>query len=637
MKLHFRNYVNIDFRKIIILILFFFNYLTVFSQDETTVNDYRQIAKSYIDSCNKYFSVNQTLTLKYAYLALENSSLSKNNLLLSESYELFAKIYQKNYQSKKAIDYLNIAVFYALIDNDYNHAKEIIVNIAELHRSIGNYNIGLKMLSNLLNYIDYKNDKLLLAKIFNRNSAIYYEMNEFDKSIENANYSSKISKEIPDSLLIADNMVIMGAAYANLSQFDKALSALTEAEKIYKKYSPQNLPYVLNNMCQTYTLMGNYNKAIDVGLNSYQLALKDSIKPYLRWSTSYLYRAYDKKGDLVNAYKFLNITNYWSEIINLSLERQKFLNEENLKKEKLIKSEILNYQEIIRQNDKINNLRSFIIILLLLFLLLILSFLIAYVYKTNRLKELNDQTLLQKKEISEYAEQLHQVNASKNKFFSIIAHDMRAPFHSILGLTDILHQDYDELSDDDKKEMIEMLYNSSNNIFNLLENLLKWSQTQTGNIQFKPEKIALKPIIENIVNLMQQFALSKNIYLAFHYTDELSVEADRNMIDTVIRNLISNAIKFTENQGSVDVILLQNGDKVKVVVKDNGIGLSKDDIDQIFTLDEKTVSKGTNGENGSGLGLLLCKEFITKNKGEIIINSELGKGSSFAFLLPLAV
>ena len=169
----------------------------------------------------------------------------------------------------------------------------------------------------------------------------------------------------------------------------------------------------------------------------------------------------------------------------------------------------------------------------------------------------------------------------------------------------------------------------------MLDNLLKWSQAQTGNIQFKPERIELKPLIEDVVDLMQQNAISKNIQLSFYYTEELQIEADKNMIDTVIRNLISNAIKFTNQKGSIDVILIRNGQRAKIVVKDSGVGLNEDELSKIFSMDEKIVSKGTAGEVGSGLGLLLCKEFVEKNKGEIMVESEVDKGSSFAFLIPV--
>lgn len=625
------------------MIIIFYPFIQLFPQHDTTSSEYKLLAKKYSDASKSYLSSNHTLALKLGFEALDFSLKSKNDLLLSQNYALIAGIYQLNYENKKALDYYNNAIFHALVNKDYQFAHQLLPNIGEIHRAIGNYSSGLQYLFIADYYTDKKHDLIYHAKIYNRISAIYYEMLDYNKSLYYAYKSLEIAKDSSSLDLIADNQILIGANYGRLSRLKESLDVLLEAKKLYKKLYPEDLPYVLNNICQTYTWMGKYDEAIEAGLESYNQAIKDSIKPYVQLAANYLFIAYEGKGDLKNAYKFLLIANHWASAINANVERQKVIEKENKIKEYHIKSEIEDFQRTILQNDKIKELNNWIIILQFTFVVFAVSAFIIYFIRTKklnsankRLTELNDQTIMQKEEISMYADQLKQANASKNKFFTIIAHDIRAPFHSILGLTDILQQDYHELSDEDKKEMITMLHQSSNNIFQLLENLLKWSQTQTGTIQYKPTLFGLKPLIEEVVKLMQQNALGKNITLSFHYTEELSVEADKNMIDTVIRNLISNAIKFTYKNGSIDVILVKNGHRAKVVVKDSGVGLSKEDLSNIFSLDEKNVSKGTSGESGSGLGLILCKEFVEKNHGEMQIESELGKGSSFAFLLPVS-
>jgi signal transduction histidine kinase len=629
--------------KIISLMVFvLMPFISLFSQKDTTLSQYKLLASKYIDASNQNILSDPKLALKFGLQALKYSLKSKNDLLLSQNYKLVAEIYKNNYENKNATDNYNKSIFHALANKDYKFAHQLIISLADVQRALGNYSLGLRYLSIADYYTNKIRNQITHAEIYNRKSAIYYEVRDYQKAIDFATVSLKIAQDSSKIDLVANNQVLIGASLGRLFRYNESIDVLLEAKKSYMQLSPKDLPYVLNNICQTYTLMGEYDKAIEAGLESYEIAVKDSIKPYAHLASNYLFQTFQKKNDLKNAYKFLTISYKWSELINADFERQKVIETENKLKENQVRNEIQNYMQIIQQNEKIAELKKWVIILLIILVIFSISSLIIYKQRSKsinnayqKLIDLNKQTILQKEEIQLYAEQLNQANASKNKFFSIITHDIRAPFHSILGLTDILQQDYEELSNEEKKEMINMLNNSSNNIFRLLDNLLKWSQAQTGDIQFKPERIELKPIVEEIVGLMQQNALSKNITLSFHFTENMSVNADKNMIDTICRNLISNAIKFTEDKGNVDVILIRNGTKAKVVVKDNGIGISDDDLGNILSIDKKNISKGTAGESGSGLGLLLCKEFTEKNKGELLIESEMGKGSSFAFLLPL--
>lgn len=625
-----------------IVIFFIFINNEAFPKSDTTLVEYKNIAQKYLELSQKNINTNSYIAEELANNALYFSAKSKNDSILSVNYFILSKIYKSKYQNKKVVDALNAGIFYALVNSDYLFAQNLLISLGETHRALGIYSTGLKYLKTALYYNNNNHKLIVKARIYNRLSAIKYEMQEYQDAIKYASKSLKISKDSSNLELIADNQILLGSSLSRIGKYDQAINYLLEAKEVFEKQFPHDLPYVLNNICHTYTSMGDYDKAISYGLMSYNIALKDSVKPYINVSATYLFDAYERKGDLKNAYKFLSVSNHWGELINANMERQKVLDEENRLRESHVKTEIDDYQKIISQNYKIKELNSLIIFLQAIIALIVIVALIVFFnraktlkYQNERLVELNNQITQQRNEMTQIVEKLNIANASKNKFFSIIAHDIRAPFHSILGLTDILQQDYQILSDNERVEMINMLSNSSNSIFKLLDNLLKWSQAQTGNIQFKPERIELKPLIEDVVDLMQQNAISKNIQLSFYYTEELQIEADKNMIDTVIRNLISNAIKFTNQKGSIDVILIRNGQRAKIVVKDSGVGLNEDELSKIFSMDEKIVSKGTAGEVGSGLGLLLCKEFVEKNKGEIMVESEVDKGSSFAFLIPV--
>ena len=232
-------------------------------------------------------------------------------------------------------------------------------------------------------------------------------------------------------------------------------------------------------------------------------------------------------------------------------------------------------------------------------------------------------------------EQLQKLNAEKDKFFSIIAHDLRTPFNSFLGLTQIMAEDLRSLKMSQIQEIAVSISKSANNLYRLLENLLQWSQIQYGAIPFNPEAVQLSLVAGESIELIHEFAKSKGIEITYEIPDNSVVFADSNMLQTIIRNLISNAVKFTPKGGRVNLSAKATDDKyIEISIKDSGIGMNQTLINNLFRLDIKTNRTGTEGEPSSGLGLLLCKEFIEKHGGKIWVASEVGKGSEFYFTLP---
>jgi len=230
--------------------------------------------------------------------------------------------------------------------------------------------------------------------------------------------------------------------------------------------------------------------------------------------------------------------------------------------------------------------------------------------------------------------QLRESNIAKDKFFSIIAHDLRGPFNAIIGFSDLLYSDYDDLEEAEKKTMLRNIHEASLGTFKLLENLLEWSRIQTGRTIPTPENIDISTIANNSLGFLKPQAEKKNIKLFSGIHFGTIAFCDENMITTVIRNLIANAIKFTNTGGSVRIWATLKEEIVEVIVADNGVGISTENISKLFRLDESVKTRGTYGEQGTGLGLLLCKEFIELNNGTIWAESEPGKGSQFKFTLP---
>ncbi len=237
-------------------------------------------------------------------------------------------------------------------------------------------------------------------------------------------------------------------------------------------------------------------------------------------------------------------------------------------------------------------------------------------------------------EIKERNEQLIKLNAEKDKFFSIIAHDLKSPFNGFLILTELMADSSVEFSLAEFAENSKLLNEAARNLYKLLGNLLEWAQIQKGSINFNPKDSNLSKMVSQSIETIYQRALQKRIEIITEIDNTQKVYADDKMIDTVLRNLLSNAVKFTRKDGKTVVkSKLLNDTTVEVSVEDNGVGMPAKDVERLFNIEEKVSSVGTEGELSTGLGLLLCKEFIEMNGGKIWAESELGKGSKFTFTL----
>ncbi|MCK5169521.1 MAG: hypothetical protein KAQ75_06560, partial [Bacteroidales bacterium] len=257
---------------------------------------------------------------------------------------------------------------------------------------------------------------------------------------------------------------------------------------------------------------------------------------------------------------------------------------------------------------------------------------------SKQLRELNEnlESLVEKRteKTIEYANKLEEANKTKDKFFSIIAHDLKNPFNTLIGYSDVLKSDFREYGQDEIYQQLNIIYDTSVNGYNLLENLLKWSQSQTDKIVFEPVKVNLHEIIQICVDDVENQSQFKDIDVINDVPRNYHIVADENLLKTIIRNLISNAVKFTSRNGMVSISSDKDDKITEISVKDTGIGLSESELKNIFKIDKIYSKPGTNNEKGSGLGLILCREFVEKHGGKIWVESELEIGSVFKFTIP---
>lgn len=249
--------------------------------------------------------------------------------------------------------------------------------------------------------------------------------------------------------------------------------------------------------------------------------------------------------------------------------------------------------------------------------------------KQQKVLERNNQ------ELRAQTESLNETNATKNKLFSIIAHDLRNPFSNIIGFSELLIDELDSLDTNEIKTFASHINNSANQTLKLLDNLLEWARMQQGKIVFAPTTLDLKQLSEEVMHLLSDRAQKKNIRLLNLIPADIKLIADAEMLKAILRNLLSNALKFTRQGGKVEISAQEYEHEARVTVTDNGIGISNEDVKKLFSAATNFSIHGTDNETGTGLGLVLCRDFIEKHGGRIWVGSEVDKGSEFIFSIPL--
>lgn len=255
----------------------------------------------------------------------------------------------------------------------------------------------------------------------------------------------------------------------------------------------------------------------------------------------------------------------------------------------------------------------------------------GYIVHITEISERKNAEILLEKQ----AKELQELNATKDKFMSIIAHDLRSPFNAIIGFSDLMVKNFHELDEETFLKGLKIIESASSHAYKLLENLLIWARNQTEKSQFTPEMLNLSQLVNEALKTVESTAVHKNITLSTSLNKSLQVFADRNMLDSIIRNLVTNAVKFSFKDGKIRISAVRSENEVCISVTDKGIGISPERLTAIFEIDKHTNTSGTENELGSGLGLILCKDFVTRHNGKIWIESTLNKGTKVSFTLPL--
>jgi signal transduction histidine kinase len=473
---------------------------------------------------------------------------------------------------------------------------EAVFNIANLYTLRNNYRDALEYHKRALALWRSAGDRANEAISLNAIGSLYRLMKNNEKSLANHVVSLEIRQELKDKKGIAESYNNIAVLYYEQKNIQQAVSNLMLAlEAAREAQAQEQIRKAYENLSQCYKDVGDFKTSLEY------------------------------KDLLIAINEF--IQNDKSERQLLETQNRYVIDKKQLEIEKLESIRAAREKELIVQKK----FRNFLIALIGLGVVIVLLTLYLYIskQKSNRvLQAANAKVNQQNLELTD-------LNATKDKFFSIISHDLKGPLNSLTSFSGLLINHTDSLSKDEIKMLAKDLDKSLKNLFALLENLLEWSRSQTGNIEFKPERFNLAEVLRQNKELLNTQAQNKQIEIVQDGLVDLPVDAHKHSVNTVVRNLISNAIKFTPSGGTITLNAKQTNEFLTVSVADTGVGMSPDVIQKLFRLDTKHTTKGTAEEKGTGLGLILCKEFIEKNGGKIWVESVTGKGSVFYFSLPM--
>ncbi|MDA3954464.1 MAG: tetratricopeptide repeat protein [Bacteroidales bacterium] len=614
-------------------------------QESKTRNDKEDISVFYSAIGVSYAELGDYKnSIKNFLLSLEIAQKINQENEIAKIYNNLGNIYHEISSYEEALKYfLDALEIYKKTDNQtglsviYNNLGIVYQSIKENDRALEYYQKALE--------IDLKKDqKFGQADSYNNIGTVYDEKGDKEKALEYYTKSLQLNKELDYSSGLATALNNIGLVYLDLGEFDKAYANLKESTDLSKGLNDNySLANNYNNLAKLFVIQKQYSKAQYYLNQSIELSKKIKVKEWLTESYDLYYQLYSEQNNYKKAleyyklYSEMNDTIFKATSTNRVTEMKIKFETGNLETENelLKKDNEIHLLELNRQRNIKNYWIAFSILILAL---AILSFRQFQLKKNtnNLLKSKNNQLRETNEKLTISENNLKELNATKDKFFSIIAHDLKNPFQSLLGFSEALYNQTEELNKEEINEYSQIIYESSQNLFNLLGNLLEWSKSQLGSMNLLPKKINLFESVDEVLELIELIAQKKNIKIVSLISKEDIAYADKHMISSVIRNLISNALKFTNHGGKIELSSITSENSITISVKDNGKGISEENLKKLFKIDQSYSTKGTENESGTGLGLILCKELITQSNGDISVKSTLGKGSDFQFTLPVS-
>lgn len=573
----------------------------------------------------------------------------------AEASNLIGVIYRDKGEYEVSLSLYLKALQFAQEAQDGREIAYSLNNIGGIYRLKGNYPLAIEYILKSLKKFEERKDKEGSAFCTINIGLVYRRQHNYEKALEYFRITYNLRDEIGDRNGKAQALSHIAEVFSEQGNYDEALKQYMLINKEYESIGDKRgLLSVWGGIATIYNLKKDYTKALEYQQQALNLSIsmgniegqitnhsniallyarkglygegENHLRTALNYAvaikSNYLklgcYKAYAQfyqlKADYKNAfvysqsYALLKDSLINKENSSLIVEMEAVYNRNKTERANAL------LQKDLEISEKQRN--YWFIISLLVVVLAVFIYRRYYSKKTANKK-------------------LEELNRMKDKLFGIISHDLKNPFNVIGGFSQILLEEYNNLNDDERRHYIQGIDTTGKQTYRLLENLLYWSRSQTGELKYNPVILNLNDVVNETILFLESQALQKKIKLNNLVAENIEVFADDEMIKTVLRNLISNGIKFTDSSGQVSISAELDSGYYKINIEDTGVGIDEKIKDNIFTFENVSTSKGTAGEKGTGLGLALCKEFVEKNSGKIWVKSEIGKGSKFTFTLPV--
>ncbi len=608
-------------------LLFYVIVITLLNFSDTFCNNTQQNnILTQINSAFKLLSSHSDSAKKIVDIAKANSEKINFQLGIGLSYRFYGKYYQYIGDFPISLEYFQNAQNIIKVSGNKQQLGELYRDMGEYFRAVTQLNESIPYLNNALEIFKQLNDSLNLAKTYNRLAASYIQMKSDSLSLVNSYLSLNYIDINKNKSLASNNYNILGrlntnpdsSEYYYLKSIDLARQDSSNIETVT----------VLINLSNLKNQTGEFETGLKYASEAYRISYNNGIRSAIQSSSWVLSAIYENLKRYDEAYKYLKLAyNYRDTVANDKKIQE--INNLNLKHK-------LELQET-KFKEKTGNY-VFIMVLLIALMILGILFILNIYQKKRVLKQKSAELAEKNKLITMQNNDLLHLNATKDKFFSIIAHDLRNPINSFGLATEYLSNELDSMDSKSLHQLIDDLHKNSNHLNELLENLLTWSKTQRKSITFHPIHFNINYLLSSIIGVFSTALSRKSISIINNSQSDFQVYGDNNLINTILRNLIGNAIKFC-NEGdtitiSTEYKTIDGIEYSSISVEDTGIGMNSEIKNQLFRIESNITSHGTMGEKGTGLGLILCKEFVEMHNGKIWVESELNKGSKFTFIIP---
>lgn len=539
-----------------------------------------------------------------------------------------ADIYQTVGSNVTAQKYLLEAAEVA--DSIQNDSLSVIIHIkqAGIYLEQGDPYQALSRLKTANQKAKFFNNPVLESLVYRSFGEYYYRRGNIPLALENYLEAETLLKGHDDPLMLAQNIFDIAECYRQLENYEKSYALHQKALKLRKSEND------ITGLAESFIKLGKlmldqkkYDEAEQFVMQGLTYSMQLNSNFLMRECYDYLYYIYSGTGNIKGARYFKDLFAYISEMIYTEADKHKLGELQSLldisEKDRELKSLDAKIQ---KQNTYIAFGTALILILS------IASVIIYFLYKDK--KKLVKQLQETNEQVHRHVKELKELNSTKDKFFSIIGHDLKGPLNSLTAFSNLILHHAASLTEEEMKKIATDLNKSLKTLYELLENLLTWARSQTNRLTLQPEKLNIRKLIEENISLLSKTAANKAIHIQHVAFESVTAWADKNTVNTVIRNILSNALKFTPREGTITIFANAYKDAVEIGIRDTGIGMTPGQLEKVFDISTKHSTPGTEQEKGTGLGLILCKEFVEKNGGRLYIESTVGKGSIFRFTLP---